>query len=231
MNDQICHKLETNVGEAERILSGLAGAALLAVAATRRRSDGVGIAAGVATGLAGLGLVFRAISGHCGLYHFLGTGTCESPHGRVSVPGNRGVKVVEKIVVNKPVSEVFRTWRNFENLPKFMSHLADVTVVDTRRSYWTARGPAGTRVTWEAEIINEKTDEMISWRSLANSDVDNAGTVRFTSVDGGTEVSVSLEYDPRGGRLGAAIARLFASDPKTEIGADLIRFKQFVEAV
>lgn len=224
MNSESRRTLEVNVGDGERIASGVAGLLLLGLAAINRKP------LGLVAGLAGAGLVFRGISGHCGCYSLTGRSTCARPHGKISVPGNRGVKLLEKIVVSKPVQEVFRTWRNFENLPRFMSHLDNVTVIDTQRSYWTARGPAGTHVAWEAEIINEKPDEMISWRSLPNSDVDHAGTVRFQTLPEGTEVSVTLEYDPKGGRLGAAIARLFHSDPKTEIAEDLVRFKNFVEA-
>jgi len=224
MNSECCRGLEVNVGDGERIASGLAGLMLLGVAVANRKP------LGIAAGLAGAGLIFRSVSGHCGWYKMTGRSTSSRPHGRISVPGNKGVKLTEKVLVIKPVSEVYRTWRNFENLPKFMSHLDNVTVIDTQRSYWTAKGPAGTHVAWEAEIINEKTDEMISWRSLPNSDVDHAGTVRFHTVGDGTEVTVTLEYNPKGGRLGALLARVFHSDPQTEIAEDLVRFKRFIEA-
>ena len=85
----------------------------------------------------------------------------------------------ESIVLNRPRREVYRFWRNLENLPRFMDHLEAVTVLDEKRSHWTAKGPAGSRVEWDADIHNEIPNELIAWRSLAGSEVDNAGSVHF----------------------------------------------------
>lgn len=214
-----------NVGKIERIASGVLGAALLVFGLNHRKLPGYLAAAG------GLALIYRGLSGNCKYYQVMGVTTVKPPRrGRISVPGNRGVKVEQMIVVNRPASEVYKAWRNFANLPNFMSHLESVQEIDARRSFWKARGLAGKQVSWEAEIINEKPDEMIAWRSLEGADVDNAGTVRFRPVVGGTEVRVSLEYDPAGGRLGAAVARLFNRDPSREIEEDLVRFKGILES-
>jgi uncharacterized membrane protein len=134
--------------------------------------------------------------------------------------------------VNRPAAELYRYWRNFENLPKFMDHLESVRTTGEKRSHWVAKAPAGTTVEWDAEIINEKENELIAWRSLENADVDNAGSVRFQEAPAGrgTEVRVSLEYDPPGGMVGAAIAKLFGEAPDQQIQEDLRRFKQVMEA-
>jgi uncharacterized membrane protein len=179
----------------------------------------------------GGGLVYRGLSGHCRMYEGLGISTAAPPHhGKISVPGNRGIKVERSIQVNRAPAELYRTWRNFENLPHFMKHLESVRVFDPVRSHWVARAPGGKTVEWDAEIINEHENEMIAWRSLEGADVDNAGTVRFRSIDGGTEVRVSLEYDPPGGSLGAAFARYFHEEPGEQIEEDLLRFKQMMES-
>jgi uncharacterized membrane protein len=143
----------------------------------------------------------------------------------------QGVRVNESIVLNRPRGEVYRFWRNLENLPRFMDHLEAVTVLDERRSHWTAKGPAGSRVEWDAEIHNETPNEMIAWRSLEGSEVSNAGSVHFMSTENGdTEVRVVLRYDPPAGKLGAAVARLFGEDPSRQVADDLRRLKQVVEA-
>ena len=112
-----------------------------------------------------------------------------------------------------------------------MDHLEAVTVFDDRRSHWTARGPAGSRVEWDAEIHNEIPNELLAWRSLPGSEVDNAGSVHFTPTDtGDTEVRVVLRYDPPAGRLGAVVARLFGEDPSRQVAEDLRRLKQVVES-
>ena len=77
-------------------------------------------------------------------------------------------------------------------------------------SRWRAKGPAGTVVEWDAEIINEVPNQVIGWRSLEGSDVVSAGSVNFDSAGRrrGTRVRVHLQYSPPGGKVGAAVARL-----------------------
>src|SRR5205807_5768354 len=115
---------------------------------------------------------------------------------------------VEKTVtINRPAAVLFRMWSNFETLPRFMQHLVSVKV-DGKRSHWVARGPAGTTVEWDAEIVNNVPDRLIAWRSLEGSTVDTVGSVRFVDAPGGrgTEVHVELKYDPPGGKLGSWVA-------------------------
>jgi len=118
-----------------------------------------------------------------------------------------------------------------DNLPRFMRHLVSVDQLDYRRSRWVAQGPAGWRVTWDAEVINEIPNELLAWQSLAGSQVDSAGSVRFTEAPGGrgTEIRVELQYNPPAGIVGAYVARLFGREPEQEIEADLNRLKQFLE--
>lgn len=212
-----------NVGDIERIASGVAGAALLAKGITQRGPLGWLLA------VIGGSLVFRGATGSCKLYEAVGVSTAETHGRRISVPGNRGIKVEKSVIVYRASDELYRTWRNFENLPHFMKHLESVRMLDNRRSHWVAKAPGGKTVEWDAEVINEHENEMIAWRSLEGADVDNAGTVRFTPTGGGTEVRVTLEYDPPGGVLGAAFAKFFHEEPGEQIEADLARFKQMME--
>jgi uncharacterized membrane protein len=147
-----------------------------------------------------------------------------------SVARGQGIKVEHSVTVGRPVDEVYSFWRNLENLPRFMDHLEAVIVIDEDRSRWTAKGPAGTRIEWEAEIHNEIPDELLAWRSLPGSDVDNAGSVHFTPLGEGTEVRVVLSYDPPAGRVGATVAKLLGEEPSQQVQEDLRRFKQVMEA-
>jgi uncharacterized membrane protein len=135
-------------------------------------------------------------------------------------------------MINKAPEELYRFWRNFENLPRFMNHLESVTPLGGDRSHWVAKAPAGARVEWDAEVYNEKENELIAWRSLEDADVNNAGSVRFRRAPNGrgTEVKVVLNYEPPGGKIGAAIAKLFGEEPGQQIEEDLHRFKQLMEA-
>jgi uncharacterized membrane protein len=142
-----------------------------------------------------------------------------------------GVHVRKSITVNRPPEEVYAFWRDFQNLPRFMSHLESVEVLDDRRSRWTARAPAGRTVSWEAETTDDQPNERIAWRSLPDAGVTNSGSVRFARAPGrrGTEVVVDLRYEPPAGTLGAVVAKLFGEEPSQQINGDLRRLKQVME--
>jgi uncharacterized membrane protein len=140
--------------------------------------------------------------------------------------------IVETITVNRSPEEAYALWRNFEQLPRFMRYLDSVQITGDKQSHWRAKGPGGTTVEWDAEITDDRPNEMISWRSLeTTSDVYNAGTVRFQRAPGGrgTVIRVDIRYAPPGGAVSAAIAKLFAQDPGQRIQYDLRAFKQILE--
>ena len=216
-----------NVGRTERVVSGVAAAAVAVLALRRKRLRPFLLP------VAG-SLFSRAATGRCAVNRALGRNTAR--HDRVSpvasVPRGEGIRVERSVVVGRPISEVYQFWRNFENLPRFMDHLESVTVIDENRSHWVAKAPMGTRVEWDATIHNELENELIAWRSLPGADVNNAGSVHFTPAgDGRTEVRVVLSYDPPAGKLGAAVAKLFGEEPSRQVEDDLRRFKQVMEAV
>jgi len=217
-----------NVNRRERWLSVVIGSAVAAYGLSRRSVAGVT--------LAGLGsaLVWRGASGRCPVYGSLGiTSVAETDHdtSHVSVPYGRGVRVEQTVTIGLPPEEIYAFFRNFENLPRFMSHLQSVKVVDDKRSHWTTKGPAGSDAEWDAEIINEIPNELIGWRSVAGSQVDNAGSVHFKPNPGnrGTDVKVILRYDPPAGLLGALTAKLFGEDPAHQVKEDLRALKMLLE--
>lgn len=135
----------------------------------------------------------------------------------------------KSVTINKSPEELYRFWRRLETLPQFTTHLKSVTVLDQKRSHWIAAAPIGDTVEWDAEIIQEKQNEMIVWKSLEGADVDNTGSVSFAKAAGGTEVKVAMEYKPPGGALGAAFAALFGENPQQQLEEDLNRFKNLME--
>jgi uncharacterized membrane protein len=143
----------------------------------------------------------------------------------------RSAEVTKTMTIALPVEEVYRFWRDFQNLPRFMAHLESVVVEDDRRSRWTAKGPGGKTFSWEAEITEDRPSELISWRSTPGADVHNTGTVRFLPAPGGrgTELRVDVKYEPPAGLFGASVAKLFGKEPGEQIEGDLRRFKQVME--
>lgn len=214
-------KSRVNVGPLERGISLAAGMALLAYTLTRRPklSLPLGLDAGY--------MVYRGATGHCVLYQMLGINRSEAN-------GHEGIRVERSVTVNRPRVELYQVWRDFENLPRFMEHLESVQVDDTEsgRSHWVARGPLDRGVEWDAEVIEERENELLVWKSLPGSTVESMGRVEFMDAPAGrgTIIHVSMAYNPPGGSLGAAFAKLFGEEPNQQINEDLRHFKQIMEA-
>lgn len=216
-----------NVGRTERVISGVAGVAMIGYGLGRRRLRALLLPLGA-------GLIRRAVTGRCEVNRALGRNTAGDA-GRsstlASLEQGAGTRIEQAIVIKRPRDELFHFWRQLDNLPRFMDNLESVTVLDERRSHWVAKGPVGTRVEWDAEIHNEIEDEIIAWRSLPGSEVDQAGSVHFTPAhNGGTDVRVVMRYAAPAGKLGDAVAHLLGDDPEQQVADDLRRFKQVTEA-
>lgn len=142
-----------------------------------------------------------------------------------------GGTVRKSLIINRVPEELYQFWRNFENLPQFMPYLESVQVTGEGRSHWVAKAPAGTSVEWDAEITEDRPNELISWRSLEGADVENSGTVHFEPAPGnrGTVVKVDINYNPPAGAIGAAIAKLMGDDPGAQALESLRCFKQLME--
>lgn len=215
--------LEKNVGETERLFSLIGGLGL-----------GItGLATGHLKGLAltalGAGLVWRGYTGHCGCYTMLGINNAKrKPY--TAVPAQQGVKIEKTFVVDRPAHDLYRFWRRLENLPQVMRHLKSVRSIDSQLSRWVADGALGKDVEWDAEIINEREDEMLAWASLPGGDLETAGSIHFRPIsDQRTEVVVSFKYNPPAGKVGAHVATLLGEGLEEKLDEDLNTFKQVME--
>lgn len=145
---------------------------------------------------------------------------------------DHAIRVEKTVTINRPAPELYSFWRNLENLPRFMLHIRSIVVQDDRHSHWMANAPLGQTVEWDAEIVSDDPDHLIAWASVDGSMIENSGFVRFQPATGdrGTEVKVVMEYQPPGGVLAATLAKLFGEEPEQQIGDELNRFKQLMEA-
>jgi uncharacterized membrane protein len=208
--------MKQNVGDNERIVSAVAGSGLITYGISK------GGLLGTALSLVGGGLLYRGATGHCHLYSAVDKTTAEDVNTRVHVQ--------KSVTINKSQAELYQFWRNFENLPQFMNHLESVTVLDDKRSHWKAKAPLGYTVEWEAEATGEVENERISWHSIEGSEIPNSGVVEFRpTTNRGTEVRVTLTYEPPAGKLGSWIAWMFGEEPSLQVAEDLRRFKSLME--
>jgi uncharacterized membrane protein len=132
------------------------------------------------------------------------------------------------VLLNCSPKEAYALYHNFEELPLFMNHLESVTKIDEGRYRWTALGPLGAPITWDAEILQDRDGELISWRSLPGSDLTLEGEVRFQTAPGNRGTLLNAET-----RIGAGPGNLIRSAAKVwssfSMQQDLRRFKALLE--
>jgi uncharacterized membrane protein len=234
-----CDEYRTNIGDGQRVLSGLVGMGCLVAALSRRSWSGAALT------MVGLGFLHRAISGYCLAFGTMGidmsrdnqAGLASDTNstnrlGRRKVHTDRASKIRQSIQINRPPHEMYRYWRSLENLPRIMNHLDSVQVINDRLSHWTVKTlPGSPKLEWDAEIINDVENQRIGWRSLKGADVDNAGSVEFKPIGEGarTALTVTLQYEPPGGTFGTALAKWLGEDPEIQLAEDLQRFKERME--
>jgi uncharacterized membrane protein len=178
-----------------------------------------------------LGIAAAAVAGVAALDVLASMRYSRQPEAVADASAGGEVAVEKYVTINRSADECYRYWRDFSNFPRFMKHIEAVEVHDDLHSHWTARGPAGAHVEWDAEVTADHPGEFIAWHSLPGADIENAGLVRFERAPGGrgTIVRVELQYRPPGGAAGALVARLFGEEPAQQVAQDLRRFKQLIE--
>lgn len=206
-----------NISETERWGSLIAGGAMILTGLSQRSLRGALLA------VAGGGLAYHGATSEKSLQDRA-----------IEATGlDKPIRVEKTVAIqNKSPEELYRFWRNFENLPAFMKHLKSVTVLDERRSHWVADAPLDNAVEWDAVIASDRENQLITWMSVEGSDVEHSGLVRFRSLphERGTEVKMVIEYSAPGGKLASAFTKLFGESPEQQIGEDLRRFKMLMEA-
>ena len=214
-----------NLGGAERMLS-LAGAGALGVWGLRR-----GGASGIASGLLATALLARGLTGQAPVRRWAGPNRFERAVANREGWSSASV-TVQAVTINAPREALYRFWRSFANLPRFMENIERIDVIDERRSHWVVKAPAGRSVEWDSIVTEDQPDRRIAWESAEGADVANAGWVEFRDAPAGrgTEVHAFIAYEPPGGTLGRLAAKLFQREPAIQARRDLKRLKMLMEA-
>ena len=133
-------------------------------------------------------------------------------------------RIIEEIKVEVPVRVAYDQWTQFESFPKFMEGVNRVLQVDDTTLEWTAT-IAGQVKHWRAQIVEQRPDEVVSWRSIDGAR--NDGQVRFEPAgQGGTLITLQLDVEPEGiiEKAGDALGVV-----ERRVRGDLERFRDFVE--
>lgn len=219
------HAKNVNVGDVERTVTTVAGGAL-ALWGLRR-----GGLLGLISALTGAGLAARGVSGYCPGYARLEP--TEAERDIAERYGWKSAMIADQTVaIARPREEIYRFWRDFANLPRFMPHIEHLVILSDERSHWEARAPMGASVEWDSIITEDQPNERIAWESAEGADVRNAGWVEFreTPLRDGTEVRAFIAYEPPAGRLGRLIVKLWGEEPNVQTREDLQRLKQIFES-
>lgn len=216
-------KINKNINNVERIVSLLGGVYLLYDAIKSRGSiPEMGAAAF---------MIFRGASGYCPVSG-VGHKMLENRNrAEIKKKSGSNINVHARMIVKRPVNEVYNFWRHLGNLPLFMEHLESVTVLSDTQSEWKAKLPGGIgSVSWKAEIVADEPHEFIGWRSMAGSTVKNAGKVEFKDAgELGTLVHVVFSYTAPLGSAGEEIAKLLNPIFEKMVRKDIMGFKRYME--
>ena len=206
-----------NVGTLERILSVFGGAYLLLQSISRKKVNAVGSTAATY-------LLLRGATGFCPLYQAMG----KTEVGRRA----QNVNIRMTMIVDRPRHQVYAAWRKLEDLPQFMTHLKKVTQLDQETSEWEAYIPGGlgATISWKSHIVKDDPGALLSWQSLPDSTIVNAGKVEFRDEgNSATDVHVVISYHAPLGLVGEKAARWLNPMFEKIVAEDVRDFKRYME--
>jgi uncharacterized membrane protein len=138
---------------------------------------------------------------------------------------------VRAVTIRRSAEDLYGFWRQFENLARVVKYPILITSASSTQSHWIVTAPGGKKIEWDAEVTEDRPNELIAWRSRPGADVPNSGVVQFTPAPGGdgTEVTVEVEYTPPGGKLAALLAKVTGKEAGQQVMETLRRFKALME--
>ncbi len=135
-------------------------------------------------------------------------------------------QIIEIIDVNVPVFTAYNQWTQFEQFPRFLTHVESLTQVTDTLTEWKVK-IAGQVREFEAQITEQHPDERVAWNSTGGQ-ADHSGVVTFHRLaDDETRVTAQIDWEPDGvlERLGAVVG-VGSGLAKVE----LKNFKQYIES-
>jgi uncharacterized membrane protein len=133
-------------------------------------------------------------------------------------------RIQKSIEVERPLSQVYNQWTQFEEFPRFMEGVKQVKQLDDKRLSWTAE-ISGKEKHWTARIIDQIPDHRIAWES--ESGEYTSGVVTFQSLGGDrSRITLEMSYEPKGfvENTGDALGVV-----SRRVENDLENFKGFIE--
>jgi uncharacterized membrane protein len=141
-----------------------------------------------------------------------------------------GATVTGEVVIRRPVHEVYRFYRDFANLPRFLGDVVAVEQLADTTYRWVVAGPFGTRIPLTVTITEQRVDRLIRYQTSGPLPVHGRWELSFgpDSDAGVTRVREHLVIPL--GAVGRALLALIGKFPDREVAANLTMLKQVLEA-
>jgi uncharacterized membrane protein len=153
-----------------------------------------------------------------------GSGNDWAPDASLGGRASSAATIEEEIEVGVPLSTAYNQWTQFEEFPKFMEGIQEVTQLDDTLLHWAA-SVAGKRAEWDAKIVEQEPDRLIVWESVDGKNT--RGAVTFAEAGPGrTRIRLNMSYTPEGvaEKVGSA-----AGLDDRRVRGDLERFRELIE--
>lgn len=140
------------------------------------------------------------------------------------------------VTIAAPPERLYEIWRRFADFDRFMPDVVQVRALgdgDTPdEAEWTVKGPANASFHFTSRVTEDVPGERIAWEATG-SPARHSGSVSFEPTARGTKVTLVMDFDPPGGAVGMAAARLVgmatAQDPRRIARQALKQLKMLVE--
>jgi uncharacterized membrane protein len=148
---------------------------------------------------------------------------------RISLPPRDDGAIEGRVTIQRSIDDVFRFYRGFRNLPRF---LGDVTAIEPlgRATYrWTIQGPLGVRVKWKVKMTEEDTNELIRYETVTSPGLRTYWEIHFAQRSDAGQTELREVMKTPLGRVGRAALALTGKFPSEEVSANLHRLKEVME--
>jgi uncharacterized membrane protein len=148
---------------------------------------------------------------------------------RLSSPPQDDSAIEARVTIHRPIDDVFRFYRDFSNLPRFLGDVMAIEPLDRSTYRWTIQGPLGVRVKWTVKVTEEITNDLIRYETVTSAGLRTYWDIHFApgSDAGQTEVREVMKTPL--GRVGRAALALIGKYPSEEVSSNLHRLKEVME--
>jgi uncharacterized membrane protein len=152
-----------------------------------------------------------------------------NPMQTTSMPLRDENTIEARVTIQRAVEDVFRFYRDFRNLPRFLGDVMAVEPIGPATSQWTIQGPLGLRTNWTINVTEERANELISYETVASMGLRTYWEIHFAQGSAADQTEVREVMKPPLGILGRAALALIGKFPAEEVSSNLHRLKELME--